>query len=421
VQRQSLTRPNACGAAVSVKRLLWVNHFAVTPDMGGGTRHFEIGRELVRRGWAVTVAASDFHLHGRRYTRRSDGSDRSPRLESRDGVQFVWLWAAPYAANNLRRVRNWITFGSSLLRWGRRAGAPDVVIGSTPHLFAAFAAWRLARWHGVPFVLEVRDLWPESLTVGDHRRGPSYQALLRLAQLLYRVADRIVVLTSGVGEYLITFGVPRERVVLVPNGVDVDAFAGETRASRSDLQLVYAGAHGAANGLDVVLHAASNVGSTNGISFTLVGDGPEKPKLVARAKELQLRNVQFREPVSKADIPSLLREADAGLMVLKEVELFRFGVSPNKLFDYWGAALPVVCNVPGEVAGLVSEVGGGVQARDGSGAALADAIRELARIPPEERRAMGERGRIWVSRERDRRILADRMDAALRDLITPTA
>lgn len=398
-------------------RLLWVNHFAVLPRQGGGTRHFELGRELARRGWEVTVAASDLNLHTRRYAARDAETDRRAVDEVVDGVRFRWLWAPPYQANDWRRARNWLAFSARVWR-GKDGARPDVVIGSSPHLFAALAAERLARRWRVPFVLEVRDLWPESLLAVGARRGPFYRALDRIAGHLYRRAARIVVLARGSADYLAAErGVPREKLVLVPNGVDVTAFASVARPAREDLTLVYTGAHGPANGLDAVLDAAGRLRGDARIRFLLVGDGPAKAWLAASAEKRGLRNVEFRDPVPKAEMPRLLAEADAGLMVLRDAPLFSFGVSPNKLFDYMGAALPVVCNVPGEVAAMVADAGAGEQATDSSGAALAEAILRLAARPPAERAAMGEAGLAWVAREHDRPVLADRLDRMLRELV----
>jgi glycosyltransferase involved in cell wall biosynthesis len=402
-------------------RLLWVNHFAVAPDMGGGTRHFEMGRELARRGWSVTVAASDFHLHGRKYLRRVDATDRSPRMETLDGVQFAWLWAAPYEKNDVRRVWNWLTFGRSLTRWSRDLERPDIVVGSTPHLFAALAAWRAARHHQAPFVLEVRDLWPESLAVGDVRRGAGYWTLYLLARFLYRVADRVVVLTKGVREFLVRAGVAPTRIVLAPNGVDVAAYDRAAPRDGATLRLTYAGAHGPANGLEVILEAAALLREESRVAFELIGDGPSKAALISRARSLGLQNVYFREPVAKGVMPTFLAQCDAGLMVLKDVPLFSFGVSPNKLFDYWGASLPVICNVPGEVAEMVRESEAGIQARDASPGGLADAVRSLLALSAAERAAMGARGRVWVERERDRPVLTARLDAALREALGAVA
>lgn len=400
----------------AIDHLLWVNHFAVTPGEGGTTRHFELGRELVRDGWRVTLCASDFTYQQRRYTRRAGKDARSPVAETLDGVELAWLWAAAYRRNDWRRAWNWLSFGRSLLRWGRDADRPDVVIGSSPSLFAALAAQRLARRWGVPFVLEVRDLWPESLLAVGARRGPGYLALAAIARYLYRRADRIIVLARGTGDHLRRLGVPASRIDFVPNGVDTSAFEGIDRPARDTLTFAYAGAHGPANGLDLVLGAAGRLRNDTRIRFLLVGDGPARKQLMASARRRGLDNVEFHDPVPKDAIPEILAGADAGLMVLRDAALFAYGVSPNKLFDYFAAGLPVVCNVPGEVAEMVAEAGAGELAPPGSADALADAILRIADLEPEQRRTMGESGREWVSRERSRPVLAARLEAALRPL-----
>ena len=401
--------------------LLIVNHFALAPDMGGGTRHIELGRELARRGWRVTIAASDFHVLERRYARRTAAADRRAIDETVDGVRMRWLWASPYDRNDRKRIANWLSFARSVVRAPWADDAPDVVLGSSPQLLAALGAWRVARRLRVPFVLEIRDLWPESLGVAGRRRGPGYWGLWLVARFLYRAASRIVVLARGVQQYLERLGVPAARIVYVPNGADLGAFTERPTPNGSVLRLVYAGAHGPANGLDVVLEAATLLRNDPRIGFRFVGDGPAKAALVQQARAASLPNVEFLDPVPKARIPALLASCDAGLMVLKDVPLFAFGVSPNKLFDYWGAGLPVVCNVPGEVAGWVRDAGGGVQAADTSADALASAIRTLAAMPPEQRNALGAAGREWVRQEHDRPVLAARLDAVVRPLANPEA
>ncbi|MGI8508444.1 MAG: glycosyltransferase family 4 protein [Gemmatimonadaceae bacterium] len=397
--------------------LLWVNHFAIPTGEGGGTRHFEVGRELVQRGWRVTIAASDFNLHTRRYSRRADATCRDVIAEQVDGVDFRWLWAAPYQRNDWHRAANWLSFAQSLLRWDPGSDCPDVVIGSSPHLFAALAAERLAaRWR-VPFVLEVRDLWPESLLAAGGRKGPAYMALDRIAQYLYRRSRRIIVLARGSGRHLAERGIDERKISYVPNGVDADAFVRAPSPLRDDFTVVYAGAHGPANGLDIVLGAAALLREHGRIKFLLVGDGPEKIGLVEAARARGLENVEFRGLIPKTQMPALLAEADTGLMVLKDSPLFAYGVSPNKLFDYLGASLPVVSNVPGEVAEMLQASAAGEQAEPGSARSLADAILRTAGRAPAERARMGERGRAWVSREHGRPVLAGRLDSTLRDLV----
>jgi glycosyltransferase involved in cell wall biosynthesis len=237
---------------------------------------------------------------------------------------------------------------------------------------------------GVPFVLEVRDLWPESLLAAGGRKGPTYHAFGAMARYLYNRADRIIVLARGSADHIARYGVDAKKIVHVPNGVDLNAFSKRPEGSADSFTLVYAGAHGPANGLDAVLDAAELLRNDSRIRFLFVGDGPAKSALCEDAVRRNLTNVEFRDPVAKSDIPALFASADAGLMVLRNSPLFAYGVSPNKLFDYFGAALPVVCNVPGDVAGMVADAGAGEQAADSSGAALADTIRRLLARSPEE-------------------------------------
>ena len=153
------------------------------------------------------------------------------------------------------------------------------------------------------------------------------------------------------------------------------------------------------------------------VRFLLVGDGPTKDELVRDARRRALTNVEFRGAVSKSALVEILRTVDAGLMVLRDSPLFSFGVSPNKLFDYLAAGLPVVCNVRGEVAQMVKDADAGVQASDASGAALAAAVLRMAEMAPSVRRRMAEAGRDWVKQNHGRQVLGGRLDQMLRELI----
>jgi glycosyltransferase involved in cell wall biosynthesis len=318
-----------------------------------------------------------------------------------------------------------LTFYRSIIRDSRSfKQPPDVVIGSSPQLFAAVAARRLARDAGVPFVLEVRDLWPESLVAAGGRRGLAYEVLNRVAASLYRDADRILVLARGTRDYLVNRGIPDRKIGYIPNGVDITAIQPSTATKYnqhgrdgSPFTIIYAGAHGPANGLDRVLDAAEILGPDANIRFLLVGDGPSKEMLRYDSERRGLTCVEFHDPVSRHALSELFGEADAGLMVLREAPLFSFGVSPNKLFDYLAAALPVVCNVPGEVAQILQHARAGVQVADTSETALADAIRTLVAMPVDDRHRMGQAGRTWVERKHSREVLGGQLDVFLRELV----
>jgi glycosyltransferase involved in cell wall biosynthesis len=408
-----LTRPH----------LVWVNQFAALPADGGGTRHFELGRELVQRGWDVTVVASDYHLQRRAYTRRPDARDRSTIEETVDGVRFRWLWAAPYTRNDWRRALNWLTFHRSVVSMAAMPRRPDVVIGSSPQLLAAAAARRLARRVRAPFVLEVRDLWPESLVAAGGRKGLVYFAFARIASGLYRDARAIIVLAAGAGRYLEGRGVDAARIALVPNGADVHLIQPRSGPPvpadpGAVLSIIYAGAHGPANGMDVVIEAAGALEAARApVRFILLGDGPDKPALMAAAASRGLSSIEFKEPVPKAELAPMLAGADAGLMTLRDAELFSFAVSPNKLFDYLSAGIPVICNVPGEVAEMLAESGAGIQTSDASAAALAAAVQRLREIPPGDRAQMGREGRRWVEQHHSREVLGARLDTVLRGVL----
>ncbi|MBT8080433.1 MAG: glycosyltransferase family 4 protein [Gammaproteobacteria bacterium] len=398
--------------------LLWINQFALLPGDGGGTRHFELGRELAGKGWRVTILASDLHLHRRQYSHRDSGDDRQTIYTEVDGVRIGWVWAARYQRNDWRRAWNWLTFYRSVVReYARSNEKPDIVIGSSPQLLAAAAGRRVARKLGVPFVFEVRDLWPESLLAAGGRRGMAYHLLARLASRLYDSADTILVLARGSRDYLIEQGVPARKIAYVPNGVDINLVTPAAACERSadkPFTLIYAGAHGPANGLDRVVEAAAMLGRSANVRILLVGDGPIKNDLREEAGRRHLANVEFHEPVSKFRLAEMLRQADAGLMVLRDAPLFSFAVSPNKLFDYLAAGLPVVCNVPGDVAQMVDSAAAGIQAQDTSAAALAAAISKMASLTLEQRRQMGVSGRKWVATEHSREVLGENLHALLR-------
>lgn len=366
--------------------LYWVNQFAVAPDQPGGTRHFEMSRELVRQGMPTTVVASDLSYTARRYLRRDGVGDRRHIDETIDDVDFAWLPAGNYESNDWRRALSMVIFSAHAFLFLMRAKMPkgSVIIGSSPHLLAAAAARMAAALRRRPFVLEVRDLWPESLEVGGEKPGLLHRALRLVADVLYRTSRTIIVLAAGNAGPIADRGVPADRISYVPNGVDPADFVAAKPTSVPRLPsgrsaFVYAGAHGPANGLETVLDAAAELKRRGDerIQVVLIGDGPVKAALVADAAERQLTNVSFVDPVAKASIPGILKAACGGIMPLADVELFSFGVSPNKLFDYLSAGLPVVNNVPGDVARMVDESRAGINVPPADPAAMAEAMQRI--------------------------------------------
>ena len=384
-------------------RVLVLNHFAVPRGQAGGTRHVELFGLL--RDWDHLIIASDFNgLSG-------------DRVAAQSGLSVVAVPA--FEANDWRRVLNWFAYARRAALLGLRQRHVDVVYGSSPHLLAALAAWIIASVKRVPFVMEVRDLWPKVLSDMGQLDPSSltYRLLTSLETFLYRRAAAIVVMAEGSLDELRQRGISPAKLHFVPNGADPEDYVPTSgrdelreRFGFNGVTAVYVGAHGPANGLDLLLDAAAEVADLP-LEIVLVGGGVEKPSLRARATALGLTNVRFCDPISKSSVPDLLAAADVGLHVLADVELFRSAVSPNKVFDYMAAGLPFITNSPGLVGDLVSVSGGGVSVAPRG---LADGLRSwydnrsLAPLSD-----AGDRGRNWLINNQSRTAMADRLSRVL--------
>jgi len=399
---------------------IWIfNHYAIMPDMPGGTRHYDLARELVKRGHRVTIFASSFHHYQHREAKLASGEHW--RVEDVDGVKFIWLKTFPYKRNDWRRVVSMVSY--MLRAWwiGRRLPRlvpgvqwPDVVIGSSPHLLTLFTAYQLARRYRAPFVMEVRDLWPQTIIdMGVlSERNPVIKALQFLERFLYRRAKRIITLLPLAHEYITSCGASQEKIVWIPNGVDLSRFQNvePPSGSHEGFRVMYLGAHGQANALDVLLQAAKVVQNQgySDIRFLLIGDGPEKPRLIELAEQLRLSNTEFRDPVKKAEVPWALGEADAFVLNLEKANVFKYGISSNKLFDYMAAGNPVIFSVKAP-NNPVEEAHCGLTVPPRDPQALAEAVIKLYQMPQEEREAMGRRGQEYVEKYHSVPVLADKL------------
>lgn len=389
----------------------YVNHYALTPDRPGGTRHYDLGTELTKHGLKVKVFACDINLATRKRTSLKE--NELFRTEKWGDLEFVWINAVEYEQNNWKRIHNMVSFSRNFRKVAQQMGTtPDVVIGSSPHPIAAMAALKVARRAGARFWVELRDLWPQALIDmgGMTESSGQARAMRYMEKQLYAAAEKFVILAEGSAGYLESRGVPSERILYIPNGVHLEHFQptrtrGESRArfNFERFTAVYAGAHGPANALHTILEASTQTGGD--IEFVLVGDGPTKANLLEEAKARGLHNVRFMDPIPKDEIPNLLTAADAGVITLKDVEAFAYAVSPNKLFDYMGASLPVLCATPGDMARMVETAGAGLVAKAEDSADLAAKTLAMAALTPEERVAMGRRGREYVGSHFSRQAL----------------
>lgn len=409
----------------SVMRIVWlVNHYAASPSGTGGTRHFSLARHLADHGWYAAVIAASTELN----TNRQRLVDHeSHRFESIEGVEYLWIRAPVYQGNGGGRIKNMLAFSFRLLLPGmtRNLPTPDVVVGSSVHPFAAFSGALLASRFGVPFIFEIRDLWPQTLIdMGRIREsGLIARVLWCLEDWLCRRAARILTLMPCAADYFQSRGVSRDKVVWVSNGVEVSDYPHTAHGELTNsFTLMYFGAHGQANDLDVLIDAVDllhSKGRLAALQVRLVGDGPLKSKLQQRVGKSGLDSViRFEPPVAKTEIPQLAAQADAFVICVKDLpRLYRFGVSMNKLFDYLAAARPVII-ASNAINDPVAEAGAGLSVKAGDANALADAINRLMRTTAEEREAMGRNGRRHVEQHYSYSTLAARFAKVLDEVVS---
>lgn len=408
---------------------IWIlNHYASPPDQPGGTRHYDFGRVLAAEGHEVTIFASSFSHFSLQEERLA--ADERTRVEWVDDVRFVWIRTTPYTGNDRRRVSNMLSYGIGVMLAQRPLSGPDVVVGSSVHLGAVAAAWLISRIRRVPFVFEVRDLWPQTLIdLGALSEHSIAAAVLRAAEgFLYRRAQMVISLLPDAVEHIAGRGIASEKISYIPNGIAEDCSRDQPASShatelvqrivewrRSDrLVAGYVGSYARASGISTLVAAACELQDRGerGIALVFVGEGPERAACEQLARENHLANVLFWSPVPKQSVPAVLGVLDVTLFSLRDVPVFKFGLSSNKLFDYLASGRPVVaaCAVPGNP---VSASGGGICVPPESPKAVADALIEFAALGDAGRRALGDRGRRWVHEHHGVTILARRFLQAL--------
>jgi glycosyltransferase involved in cell wall biosynthesis len=402
-------------------KILLVNHYAFPPSQPGGTRHYSLARALMAMGHQAAIAASGFD-HITRSDRLLRGE--SLRLERHGQVPFYWIRTPGYQGNaGAARLWNMLAFARAVEHELPRHldGRPDVIVGSSPHLFGARAALRLARRLRVPFVLEIRDVWPQSLidVMGVPSWHPVVWVMAHIERELYREADHIVTLLPGVAPRVAERGGDPQAITWVSNGIDLSLLPPVVEpVERDRFKFLYAGSHGLTNALDVMVDAAALLQARQGrlakrLDLELLGTGPEKPRLEARARNEGLANLAFRPPVPKQEVYGALATADAFWVSSHDTSLWSHGISFNKLFDYMAMARPTVIGLdcPNNP---IAEAGCGITVRPGDAEAMAAGMERLLELGPEARRGMARRGRAHVEANFDFRILATRFESALR-------
>ncbi len=395
--------------------VLFLSHYFPPEVNAPANRVFEHARRWVADGHRVTVVTGvPNHPRGELHP---GYRNRWRQEEVVDGIRVIrtWMYVTPNEGF-FRRTLNYVLFAFTALLAARRVRDVDVLVATSPQFFCGLAGAAAARWLRVPFVLELRDLWPDSIVqLGQVRHPLGVRALEALERRLYRSADGIVVVTESFRDHVVARGVSPGRVELVYAGIDVERF--QPRPPDPELRsaeglgerfvAAYVGTLGLAHGLETVLDAAERLREDPEFLFVFVGEGAERQRLEALARERALANVRFAGLRPREEIPAWIASCDALLVMLRDLAVFET-VIPSKTFEYLAQERPVVVAARGEIRRLVEGSGAGLCIDPEDPDALAAALRHL-RAEPGEAEARARKGRAWVVERFDRRELARRM------------
>jgi glycosyltransferase involved in cell wall biosynthesis len=414
-------------------KILYISQY-FPPEMGApAARAVELSRHWAAAGHDVTVLTGfPNHPTGVVPHEYRDKFRRLVVREETDSFHVVRTWLLPFPNRKAyERMLNYTSFCASAAITGLFLSRPDVVIATSPQLLVGLSGWWLARWKRVPFVFEVRDLWPESLAaVGmGGENSPLHRALARIAGFLYRHSDRIVVVSPAFEDYLVEhWRVAREKISVIENGVETDLFSaqastGEANATqRRELNaegkfvVSYIGTLGMAHGLETIITAASQLRDANPeIVFLIVGEGAEKEHIVALARQRSLTNLRFVDQQPREKIPAYICASDACLVLLKKTDLFKT-VIPTKMLEFMSCARPVILGVDGQARAILEEARGGLVIEPESADALVNAIRSLA-ANREQARELGRNGREHIVRKFSRGETAEKYIRVLERLL----
>ncbi len=398
---------------------IWIlNHYAITPDMPGGTRHYDFAKELTKRGYSVTIFASSFHYSQRKELKLS--KNQKYKIENIDGINFVWIKTFPYKKNNWRRIINMISYmckayvlGRKITKLNKKIQKPDIVIGSSPHLLTPLAAYLLSIRHKTKFVMEVRDLWPQVLIDMNKLKKNSLaiKILQYLEKFLYEKAKRIIVSLPNAGEYITALGIRKNKIIWISNGTDLTRLKATMKSNDKYFKAVYLGAHGIPNALHIILDAAKIIQNKEykNIKIILIGNGTEKNKLIKYANKLDLGNIEFKKPLAKNLIFKVMNEAEILIFTMKKLSVTKYGISPNKLSDYMSSAKPIVSSAI-TPDNIVKKTGCGIHISPDNPGQMAEAIIKLYDMSPTEREKMGQRGRKYVEKHHSIPLLVDKLE-----------
>ncbi len=400
----------------SLMRILLINQAFVSPDEPGHTRHFEMAQYMKNQGHELVIVASDINYQTGKKTIEHKGLFIEQHI---DDIRVLRSAIIPALHRSyFWRILSFFSFMFNSVRTALYVKDFDIVMGTTPPIFQAVSAWFVAFLRRKPFLLEIRDLWPEFIVSMGVFKNPILIKMARwLERFLYSRATHILVNSPAYGTYIEEKGVSKEKISYIPYGTDTEMFTpdvdGSAIRTQYELQekfvVLYAGALGQANDIPTIIRAASKLKNNNLIKIVLFGDGKEKNRLESEVARLGLNNIIFAGVMPKRGMPMVLAASDVCLAILQDIPMFRT-TYPNKVFDYMAAGKATVLVIDGVIREVIETCEGGVFVEPGNDDQLADILNELSTDPARVTQ-MGKNARNYLVNHLDRR---DKMAETIR-------
>lgn len=392
--------------------ILFLTHYFPPEVNAPASRTYENAKRWVRAGHRVTViTCAPNHPNGIVYP---GYTNRLWQRDHQDGIHILRVKTYLSANKGIKkRILNYVSYMLSAFLFCSLIRRVDVVVSTSPQFFCGLAGYLVARLKRRPWVLEIRDLWPESIiAVGALTNRSIIRILEAVESFSYRKADHVVAVTRAFKRHIHARGVPNTRISVITNGADLERYQPDVRSNafRTKMQLngkfvaAYVGTHGMAHGLDTVLRAGERLRRRRDIVFLLVGDGAERAHLVEQRDKMGLDNVIMLGQQPKERMPEIIAASDACMVLLRDTALFRT-VIPSKIFEAMAMERPIILGVRGESQGIVDACECGISIEPENDAELADAVTALT-DHPEKGRALGQNGRRNVAGRYNRNALA---------------
>lgn len=396
---------------------IWIfNHHAQGPEIPGGTRHYDLAKQLVFYGHSVTIFAAGFHYTLLKETVEYDQDGK--KIEDKDGVKFVWVKTYPYERNSIKRMINIVSYAWKLNFLIPNLGIdkPDIIIGSTVHPFASLVASKFAKKYKVPFVFEIRDLWPQTfidmnLWAKDSIKSKVFKYIEKIT---VNRSDRVIVLSPLTIKYLAKeYNYDKDNILLLPNGINDNFIIPISQEYDNKINITYLGGIDKVHGLEFLIDLAFSLKNEN-IDFNIYGDGKERKNLESMVNEKKLINIYFKGSVPKIEVPETLSKANLLFVSTSNV---LYG-SENKLYEYMATGKPIVVATVGEHNNPIKDIDCGLALdRENIDKASYDLI-NFIKNDKTNFENIGKNGQDYVKENRRMSILGKKLETLCKEVVS---